>query len=280
MRVVSVGALLIFIASAGRALAVDSDLKSEEIYSAWLQMYDLKFDEAHRALERWQKVHPDDSLGPASDAAAYLFSELNRLGSLEAELFVDDNRFKNRKTLDPDARAKALFSERVDRADRLAESTLEKSNADARALFVKTLTHGLRADYVALIDGRGLKALSYTKAGRVYADRLLAADPQAFDAYLGSGIENYVLSLKPIALRLLFRLTGSHVDRETGLAKLRKTASQGYYLEPFAKLLLAVAALRDNNREQARSILMGLRDRFPNNELYSRELDRLSVEAR
>jgi hypothetical protein len=280
MRVVSVGALLIFIASAGRALAVDSDLKSEEIYSAWLQMYDLKFEEAHRALERWQKVHPDDSLGPASDAAAYLFSELNRLGSLEAELFVDDNRFKNRKTLDPDARAKALFSERVDRADRLAESTLEKSNADARALFVKTLTHGLRADYVALIDGRGLKALSYTKAGRVYADRLLAADPQAFDAYLGSGIENYVLSLKPIALRLLFRLTGSHVDRETGLAKLRKTASQGYYLEPFAKLLLAVAALRDNDREQARSILMGLRDRFPNNELYSRELDRLSVEAR
>jgi hypothetical protein len=280
MRVVSVGALLIFIASAGRALAVDSDLKSEEIYSAWLQMYDLKFEEAHRALERWQKVHPDDSLGPASDAAAYLFSELNRLGSLEAELFVDDNRFKNRKTLDPDARAKALFSERVDRADRLAESTLEKSNADARALFVKTLTHGLRADYVALIDGRGLKALSYTKAGRVYADRLLAADPEAFDAYLGSGIENYVLSLKPIALRLLFRLTGSQVDRETGLAKLRKTASQGYYLEPFAKLLLAVAALRDNNREQARSILMGLRDRFPNNELYSRELDRLSVEAR
>jgi hypothetical protein len=89
-----------------------------------------------------------------------------------------------------------------------------------------------------------------------------------------------LLSLKPIALRLLLRLTGSQVDRETGLEKLRKTASQGYYLEPFAKLLLAVAALRDNDREQARSILTGLRDRFPDNELYSRELDRLTVEAR
>jgi hypothetical protein len=231
-------------------------------------------------LERWQKEHPDDSLGPASDAAAYLFSELSRLGSLEAELFVDDNRFKNRKTLDPDARAKALFSERIDQADRLAESTLAKSNADARALFVKILTHGLRADYVALIDGRGLKALSYTKSGRVYVDRLLAADPQAFDAYLGPGVENYLLSLKPIALRLLLRLTGSQVDRETGLEKLRKTASQGYYLEPFAKLLLAVAALRDNDREQARSILTGLRDRFPDNELYSRELNRLTAETR
>src|ERR1700682_4428436 len=141
--VVSLGGLLIFIVSVGRALAIDSDLKSEEIYSIWLQMYDLKFEEAHRALERWRKEHPDDSLGPASDAAAYLFSELSRLGSLEAELFVDDNRFKNRKTLDPDARAKAFFSERIDQADGLAESTLAKSNADPRALFVKILTHGL-----------------------------------------------------------------------------------------------------------------------------------------
>src|ERR1700731_4271417 len=140
MRIVSLGALLILIASAGRLLAVDSDLKSEEIYSAWLQMYDLKFEEAHRALERWQKDHPDDSLAPASDAAAYLFSELSRLGSLEAELFVDDNRFKNRKILEPDVHAKTLFTERVDQADRLAESTLEKWNADARALLVKTLT--------------------------------------------------------------------------------------------------------------------------------------------
>jgi hypothetical protein len=275
MRIVSLGALLIFIASGGQLLAADSDLKSEEIYSAWMQMYDLKFEEAHRVFEQWQKVHPDDSLGPASDAAAYLFSELSRLGSLEAELFVDDNRFKNRKKLDPDARVKAFFSERIDQADRLADSTLEKSNADARALFVKTLTHGLRADYVALIDGRGLKALSYTKSGRVYADRLLAADPQAFDAYLGPGIENYLLSLKPIALRVLLRLTGSQVDRETGLEKLRKTASLGYYLEPFAKLLLGVAALRDNQPDKAREILTELHNRFPDNQLYAVELNRL-----
>ncbi len=276
---IAVNALLILVASIESAVAGESNLKSEAVYSAWLQMYDLKFEEAHQTLKRWQEAHPDDCLGPASDAAAYLFSELSRLGSLEAELFVDDNRFKNRKTLEPDARAKALFSERIDQADRLAESTLAKSNADARALFVKILTHGLRADYVALIDGRGVKALSYTKSGRVYVDRLLAADPQAFDAYLGPGVENYLLSLKPIALRLLLRLTGSQVDRETGLEKLRKTASKGYYLEPFAKLLLAVADLRDNHPEKAREILTELHDRFPDNQLYSHELNRLAAAA-
>jgi len=275
MRIV-LSLLLIFVTSIGSVLAGDSDLKSEEVYQAWLQMYDLKFEEAHRALQRWQETHPDDSLGPASDAAGYLFSELARLGVLESELFVDDNRFKNRKKLDPDVQVKASFLERIGQADRLADSALQKSSADARALFVKTLTHGLRADYVALINGEGFKALSYTKSGRVYADRLLAVDPQAFDAYLGPGVENYLLSLKPVAVRLFLRLTGSHIDREEGLEQLRKAALQGYYLEPFAKLLLAVAALRDNQPQKAREILMELHERFPDNELYSLELNRLS----
>jgi hypothetical protein len=171
---------------------------------------------------------------------------------------------------------KTSFNERIDQADRLADAALQESDLNARALFVKTLTNGLRADYVALIDGRGVKALSYTKSGRVYAERLLVADPQAFDAYLGPGVENYLLSLKPIALRFLLRLTGSQVDQEAGLEKLRKAATQGYYLEPFAKLLLAVAALRNGEPQKAREVLAGLHERFPDNELYSLELNRLA----
>jgi hypothetical protein len=270
-------ALLVFFSMLRTAFSADLSLKSDDLYSAWLQMYDLKFDEAHRQLEIWQQAHPDDSLGPASDAAAYLFSELTRLGSLESALFIDDDRFKNRRVLDPDPKVKILFEDRIGQADRLADSALQKSDVDVRALFGKTLTHGLRADYAALIDGRGIRALSYTKAGRVYAERLLAADSQAFDAYLGPGVENYLLSLKPIALRVLLRLTGSQVDREAGLEKLEKTARKGYYLEPFAKLLLAVAALRDNHPAKAHEILAELHQRFPDNELYTRELTRLAT---
>jgi len=272
---IALSALLICVASIAPVWATDSNLKSQKIYSAWLQMYDLRFAEAHRTLERWQEAHPDDSLGPVSDAAGYLFSELARLGVLESQLFVDNNRFKDRKTLNPDVQVKASFMERIGQADRLADLALQKSGANARALFVKTLTLGLRADYVALVDGQGLKALSYTKAGRVYANRLLAVDPQAFDAYLGPGVENYFLSLKPVAARLFLRLTGSETDREKGLDELQKTAHKGYYLEPFAKLLLGVAALRDNQKDKAREILTELHNRFPSNQLYAVELDRL-----
>jgi hypothetical protein len=274
IRVV-IGAFLIFSASILPVSAGESSLKSDELYSGWLKMYDLQFEAAHGIFEHWQTIHPEDPLGPASDAAGYLFSELARLGALESEFFVDDTQFINRKKLAPNSDVKLHFAKQIDRADRLADSALQKSPTDAGALFAKSLTYGLRADYAALVNKQSLRALIYTREGRPYAEKLLAAHPQAFDAYLGPGVENYLLSLRPAAIRFLLRLTGEHIDRQKGIEQLRQTARHGYYLEPFAKLLLAVAALRDNKEEKARELLTELHNRFPNNELYSRELNRL-----
>jgi hypothetical protein len=139
---------------------------------------------------------------------------------------------------------------------------------------------GLRADNAALIEKQSLAALSFTKEARVFSERLLQAKPAAADAYFGPGMENYLLSLKPAPLRVLLRVTGSNVDRERGLEEIRETALHGHYLEPFAKLLLAVAALRDNNPVRARELLGELHGRFPDNQLYTREMDRIDKGAR
>ena len=249
--------------------------EENQLYAGWLNMYDLKFDEAHGAFAAWKRSHPTDSLGPASNAAAYLFSELARLGALESELFVDDSRFKARAKLRPDPARKALFVQEIAQADRLADAALQRSGADSNALFVKSLTLGLRADNAGLIEKQSLTALSYTKESRVFADKVVQANPEAADAYLGPGLENYLLSLKPAPLRVLLRVTGSNVDREKGLQEIRETALHGHYLEPFAKLLLAVAALRDKDPAQARELLAELHKRFPDNGLYTHEMDNI-----
>ena len=154
-----------------------------------------------------------------------------------------------------------------------------KSGTDPNALFAKALTFGLRADNAGLVEKQSLTALSYTKAGRVYSDRLMQANPQAYDAYLGPGLENYLLSLKPAPLRLLLRVTGSNVDREKGVEEIRQTALHGHYLEPFAKLLLAVAAIRDKNPAGALAYLGELHRRFPDNELYTQEMGHIKKES-
>jgi hypothetical protein len=251
-------------------------LPENELYGGWLRMYDLQFDEAHRIFAGWKQTHPGDPLGPASNAAAWLFSELARMGALESELFVDDARFKERARLRPDPAKKALFVQEIANAERLADEALQRSGADETALFVKSLTFGLRADNAGLIEKQSLAALSYTKEGRVYADRLILANPRAFDAYLGLGVENYLLSLKPAPLRVSLWMTGSNVDREKGLEQIRNAALYGHYLEPFARLLLAVAALRDHDAPRALALLGELRRRFPHNELHAREINRIA----
>jgi len=267
--------LVLFAVLVSSAFGADVAAPSDELYRGWLKMYDLRFDEAHQIFNQWKQSHSADSLGPTSDAAAYLFSELARLGVLESQLFTDDTRFQDRAKVQPDPRMKTMFDREVQNADMLADSALRVRAADTNALFSKSLNLGLHADFASLIEKRDLAALKYTKDSRTYADQLTAIDPKAYDAFLGPGIENYLLSLKPAPLRVLLRMTGSLVDRQKGIEQLRLTAQFGHYLEPFAKLLLAVAAIRDNDRARARELLSELHNRFPNNPLYLRELNRL-----
>jgi hypothetical protein len=248
----------------------------DELYRGWLAMYDLNFQDAHQRISLWEASHSDNAMGPTSQATAYLFAELARQGVLESELFVDNDKFRNRERLSPDPKAKRLFMEQIREADDLARRALALSPGDADALLAKSITLGLRADYDSLVEKKTLTPLEYTKQSREYAERLLSAHPDIYDAYLGPGVENYILSQKVAPVRFLLRLKGAQVNHQKGIDGLAKTAACGYYLEPFAKLLLTVAALRENNPSEATRLLEELHHRFPHNSLYVRELDRIA----
>ncbi len=238
-------------------------------------MYNLQFERAHRTFQAWEEAHPDDPLGPSSNAAAYLYSEFNRLGILQAELFADDENLRKLRRPAPDPATKKAFEDSLTKSEQLANAILSRSPEDTNALFAKILNLGLRSDYTGLIEKRLVASLGYMRNGRELAQRLLALDPSCYDAYLAVGAENYILGSSPAPVRWLLRLFGSQADRREGLEKLELTAQRGHYLQPFARLLLAVAALRENDREKARELLAGLAQEFPDNPLYTRELVRL-----
>ena len=243
--------------------------------AGYRHMYNLQFDEAHKAFQNWQQEHPDDPLGPVSDAAAYLFTEFDRLHILESELFVNDQKFESRSRPAPNAELKQAFESQLAKARQLAQQALARDPHDVNALFADVLAYGLEGDYLALIEKRDFQALKLMKEGRSIAERLLAANPACYDAYLAVGVENYLLSLKPAPVRWLLRISGAETDKAVGIEKLRITADKGHYLLPYARLLLAVAALRDNDRIRARALLQDLADNFPQNRLYRNELAKL-----
>ncbi len=243
--------------------------------AGYRDMYNLQFGAAHQAFQQWQQEHPDDPLGPVSDAAAYLFAEFDRLHILETELFVNDDKFAGRARLAPSPELKQAFDSQLAKAKKLADTALARDPNDVNALLANVLALGLQSDYLALIEKHDLQALRTVKEGRAIAERLLAAHPTCYDAYLAIGVENYLLSLKPAPVRWVLRMSGAETDRAAGLQKLRVTAEKGHYLLPYARLLLAVAALRDHDRDRARALLQDLAENFPQNHLYRSELAKL-----
>ncbi|HZQ25555.1 MAG TPA: hypothetical protein VFA89_22390 [Terriglobales bacterium] len=243
--------------------------------SGYRAMYNLDFSSAHGIFQQWQADHPQDPLGPVSDAAAYLFSEFERLHILEVELFTDNHKFEKREKPVPDPAARSAFEADLNKGDQLAVHVLSQSPQNSNALFARILENGLRGDYLALIEKRNLAGLSYMKTGRALAQQLLSFNPSYYDAYLAVGIENYLLGINPAPVRWLLRMTGAQTDKTEGISKLHLTAEKGRLLAPFARLLLAVAALRDNDRGTAKNILVSLSQEFPQNSLYRKELSRL-----
>ena len=269
--------LPVFLATAVACLSATDEFRAQQpaLYTGYQQMYNLDFVAAHATFHLYQQRHPDDPLGFVSDAAAYLFSEFDRLHVLESDLFTDDRKFEQRGKLAPDPALKADFDRELAKGDELVTKALSHDPDDRNALFSQVLANGLRGDYAALIEKRNLVSLGYMKTSRGIAQKLLQVDPACYDAYLAIGVENYLLGINAAPIRWMLRLTGAQTDKEQGLQRLHLTADKGYYLAPFARLLLAVAALRDKDRATARMILAGLSVEFPHNQLYAKELARI-----
>src|SRR5262245_35113989 len=63
-----------------------------ELDAGFHSLYELKFAEARAHFGAWSAAHPDAALGPAAQAASYLFEEFESQGVLTSEFFLDDDR--------------------------------------------------------------------------------------------------------------------------------------------------------------------------------------------
>src|ERR1700722_14139189 len=147
-------------------------------------MYDLQFEQAHASFHAWMEQHPDDPMGPAGDAAAFLFAEFDRLHILQSEFFLHDDTFLNRKKPNPDPDLKRSFDAQLKQTQMLADRILAKDAANANAEFATLVRLGLQSDYLALIEKKYMSSLADVKASRSIAEKLLAANPDFADAYL------------------------------------------------------------------------------------------------
>jgi tetratricopeptide (TPR) repeat protein len=248
---------------------------SDTLNAGFNRMYELKFPEARQVFNSYIRKHPSDPMGEVSLAASYLFEEFNKHGVLTSSFFLNNKKLLGGIPDPGKDRYQTEFLRADSQARQMAQRLLAANPSDRTGLFVITLADGMQADYDALVAKRDLDSLMLLHRTKKLARKLLAVDPGADDAYLALGAANYIIGCLPGYKRFFLSLGGIHGSRKLGMHQLRLAAQHGHYLKPFAKVMLALAALREKQPALALQLFKELHDQFPENHVFASELAKL-----
>ena len=246
------------------------------LQAAYARLYDFDFKGAHEILDRQRQLDPQSPLVLAVKCAAYLFAELDRLKILELDFFTDDDKVVDRRKLIPDPAVRQKFFDTVAESDRLANARLAVKPDDPDGLLALCMTTGLVTDYAALVEKRRFGSFSLAKKSHVWAKKLLELNPPVVDAYMTFGTAEYIVGSMPFFLRWFVHMDSVEGSKTKGIEELTLVAQKGKYYGPFARMLLAVIALREKRPEEAERLLAGLARDYPDNLLVRKELARVS----
>jgi hypothetical protein len=272
-------ALLIVVLSAGGAAQPrpgPSVNTEAALQAAFVRLYDFDFKDAHEILDRQHQLDPQAPLVFAVKCAAYLFAELDRLKILELDFFTDDDKVVDRRKLIPDPVIRQKFFDTVAESDKLANARLAVNPDDPDALMALCMTTGMVTDYAALVEKRRFGSFSLAKKSHVWAKKLLALNPPVVDAYMTFGTAEYIVGSLPFFLRWFVHMDSVEGSKSKGIEELTLVAQKGKYDGPFARILLAVIALREKHPEEAERLLAGLAKDYPDNPLIRKELARVT----
>jgi hypothetical protein len=244
--------------------------------AAMNRLYNTDYSGALQILKDWERRHPTDPVVHALEAADYMFSEFTRLKILEGEFFETDKKIISKKKLTYDPVTRQKFYQQIDDARRIATAELQKDPNNINALFALTISGGLLTDYTSLIEKKNIASLSIAKETQAAAVRLLKVDPNYGDAYLTTGFSEYLVGSLPFFMRWFTHFDATEGTKQAAVEKLERVAATGQYLGPFAKLLLAIIYLRDDQFHKTESLLTGLSRDYPENELIKTELKKVT----
>jgi hypothetical protein len=247
-----------------------------EIEQAVARLYNFDFTASHEMLDRVITARPRDPLPYALQASADLFYELDRLGILESEFFIDDKQIIEKKKLQPDSSVRARFQKALEDAQSRADAALLTDPNNREALFAMCIAQGVTTDYMALVEKRQFQSLSPARKSNDYAQRLLKLEPSYYDAYISTGISEYMLGSLPFFIRWFVHFDNVNGNKQRGVENLQLVARQGRYFKPFAKILLGIIALREKKPHEAQRLLMELAHEYPDNPLFRKELVKLN----
>ena len=269
--------LLAVAAGQAKTAPLNSAPTQDPVDRALNQMYNADFSGAQVIITEEIRKHPDNPLFYALRAGALLFSEFDRMKILELDFFADDDSVTDRKRLKPDPAVRADFFQATGQARKLASARLASDPQDTNATFALLVAVGVETDYTILVDKKYIRSYSLSKESQKIALQLMAMNPPIYDAYLNSGMLEYVVGNLNFFFRLFVHIDQIKGNKQKAIDYLKLVIDHGRYYSPYAKMLLSVIYLRDKKPEQALALLKELERDFPENPLIRKEVIRITA---
>jgi hypothetical protein len=249
-----------------------------ELSAGFDLLYRQRFAEAREAFANWESRNPEQPFGQVAIAAGYLFEELSHQGVLTSDFFLNEKKFLHGIEGNPDPERMSHFRDALARACELARERQKTNPKDGEALLALTLAAGMESDAESILQKKHLAGLKSMKKANGYAKELLAQHPDATDAYIALGIANYIIGSQSGGTRFALWFDGVHGDKKLGMELVGRTVENGRYLQPFAKIILALAARREKQDALAQRLFRELNEQYPDNQQFAAEYAKATSE--
>jgi len=228
--------------------------------------YNLDYGEALAAFGAAIAADPQDAAAHRLAAATLWMQLLFEQGAVTVEDYMGQARATVARRPPAPALA-AAFHGHLQRAVGIAERALRERPNDPDAHFQAGAAAGLRASYVATVEGRVSDSVGAGRRAYAEQKRVLGLDPSRDDAGLIVGLYRYAVSTLSLPMRLMARIAGFGSGRESGLALVERAAAYPGETQTNARFALVLIYNREGRPADAARIIRELQQRYPRNRL-------------
>jgi tetratricopeptide (TPR) repeat protein len=173
----------------------------------------------------------------------------------------------------------AEFDATLNRALALANRQVAANPRNAEAHYDVGAAHGLRASYIATVEGSARTAFNAARDAYSAQEKVLQLDPRRKDAGLIVGTYRYIVSALSLPMRWVAYMAGFGGGKERGIRMVEEAATFGGENQDDARFALVLLYNRERRYDQALQQLGVLRARYPRNRLLWLETASTSLRA-
>ena len=257
-------------------------LVTAEPQATFDRAYELAYNLDHNeAIALLKQAAEDDPASPDANRHVAVVTWLNILfqrGSVTVDSYMGGVTRSNFKLPSPPQDLAAGFHAYVDRAIALAEARLDANRHDNEARYDLGAALGLRASYVATIEGKVRSAFGAARRAYNLHEDVLERDARRHDAGLIVGTYRYVVSALSFPVRWAAYIVGFGGGKEEGV-RLIEAASRYGETQIDASFALVLIYNRERRYDDALAMLARLQKRFPRNRLLWLERGATAIRA-